>query len=61
MVLQGAGNNFRGRRRTRIDQHNDRQAIGRISTFREIALNVGFAAAALRHDFSARQEKRQIR
>ena len=56
MVLQSPGNNLRSRSRTRVDQDNDRQAIGRIAAFGKIAFDIGLAAAALRHNFAARQE-----
>ena len=56
MVLQGAGNDFRSRSRTGVDQHNDRQPASGIAALGEIALDIGFFPPALRDDFPARQE-----
>src|SRR3546814_10784190 len=47
---------FGGRGRTRVDQHDHRLALRQIAGFGEIAFDIALAAPALRHDLAALKE-----
>src|SRR3546814_3754121 len=56
LILQRAGDDFGGRGRTRVDQHDHRLALRQIAGFGEIAFDIALAAPALRHDLAALKE-----
>src|SRR3546814_1868899 len=58
LILQRAGDDFGGRGRTRVDQHDHRLALRQIAGFGEIAFDIALAAPALRHDLAALKEDR---
>ena len=60
MVLQGARNDFGGRSRPGIDQHNDRRAAGYVTgngAFRPPAVHIARVAAPFGHNLTLRQKR----
>ena len=56
MVLQGAGDDLRGRGRAAVDQHHDGQAVGQIAFLGVEALGVVGLAPSGRDDLAAIDE-----
>ena len=56
VILQGAGDDFRGRGRAAIDQHDHRLAVGEVAGVGVVALGLVGVAAAGRDDLAALEE-----